>query len=369
MRTGIFPILLSLLVQPEENSLNNKSESALVCLQLRWCMVGSSTILIDTCGNSSSGRQQTVAIQGQWKNYKSQLLVPPSWARLITLNQKAILSTRVCTFIFISHLLVLDSGDRIFPPGAIKHRPMFVSESGLLASPISYTWGVFKHNYSFVKDKKLREGERENRHLISTFRGGVKWKDVTIKVLEAVGRDGDLTNTVCVSSPAWLVGTAACQPAGPMQRGGVCWGAGVRKVRAEPMQIRWADLKWMQRRASPASQGHGFSARKRETAGAGDSARQNTKAEIGRDTWWTQMQREKLPSLPLPPHPPTPLFPILHLQLSRTHPWRRQKETLESQRIPVELWPARNMWFFDASRDINRGFKEIFAIKESWHVG
>lgn len=38
-----------------------------------------------------------------------------------------------------------------------------------------------------------------------------------------------------------------------------------------------------------------------ETAGAGDSARQNTKAEIGHDTWWTQMQREKLPSPPFSP--------------------------------------------------------------------
>lgn len=78
------------------------------------------------------------------------------------------------------------------------------------------------------------------------------------------------------------------------------------------------------------------------TAEAGDSARQNTKAaEIGHDTWWTQMQREKLPSLPI--------FPILHLQLSRTLPWRRQKETLESHWFGVELWPACNMGFLDAS--------------------
>lgn len=43
------------------------------------------------------------------------------------------------------------------------------------------------------------------------------------------------------------------------------------------------------------------------TAEAGDSARQNTKAEIGHDTWWTQMQREKLPSLPVfPPYIPYP---------------------------------------------------------------
>lgn len=72
-----------------------------------------------------------------------------------------------------------------------------------------------------------------------------------------------LTNTVCVSSPALFIRTAACQPAEPKQGGGVCWGPGVRKVRAASMKIRWADLKWMQERASPASQGHGFSARKR----------------------------------------------------------------------------------------------------------
>lgn len=68
---------------------------------------------------------------------------------------------------------------------------------------------------------------------------------------------------MCVSSPALFIWTAACQPAEPKQGGGVCWGPGVRKVRAASMKIRWADLKWMQERASPASQGHGFSARKR----------------------------------------------------------------------------------------------------------
>lgn len=72
-----------------------------------------------------------------------------------------------------------------------------------------------------------------------------------------------LTNTLCMSCPALFVRTAACQPAEPMQEGGVCWGPGVREVRVEPMQIRWADLKLMQEGASPASQGHRFSARKR----------------------------------------------------------------------------------------------------------
>lgn len=39
---------------------------------------------------------------------------------------------------------------------------------------------------------------------------------------------------MCVSSPALSIRTAACQPAEPMQGGGVCWGAGVSKVSAEP---------------------------------------------------------------------------------------------------------------------------------------
>lgn len=66
LQTGIFPLLLSLLGQHEEKSLNNKPIPAFFFLQLRWCMVGSFTILIDVCGNYSSGRQQTVN-QGQCK--------------------------------------------------------------------------------------------------------------------------------------------------------------------------------------------------------------------------------------------------------------------------------------------------------------
>lgn len=128
-----------------------------------------------------------------------------------------------------------------------------------------------------------------------------------------------LTNTVCVSSPALFVQTAACQPPEPEQGGGVCWGPGVRKVRAESMQIRWADLKWMQERAFPASQGHGFSARKRrllEQETQSDRTRKPRSA-VTRDGHKCRGRSHGL----VPPFPP--LFPILHLPLSCTHPWHK----------------------------------------------
>lgn len=53
------------------------------------------------------------------------------------------------------------------------------------------------------------------------------------KGVRKVGSDGDSEYSVC-PPPALSIRTAARQPAGPMQGGGVCGGAGVTKVRAEP---------------------------------------------------------------------------------------------------------------------------------------
>lgn len=75
--------------------LNNKPVSAFFFLQLRWYMVGSSTILIDTCGNYSSGRQQTVAIQGQWKSINHRL-----WFRLPARGWSRSTKKQFCQHVF-----------------------------------------------------------------------------------------------------------------------------------------------------------------------------------------------------------------------------------------------------------------------------
>lgn len=159
---------------------------------------------------------------------------------------------------------------------------------------------------------------------------------------------------MCVSSPALFIRTAACQPAEPKQGGGVCWGPGVRKVRAASMKIRWADLKWMQERASPASQGHGFSARKRrllEQETQPDRTRKPRSA-VTRDGHKCR-GRSRIPPLS-PLYPPSFTF-----RWAARMPAEGKKETLESGWFPVELWPTWNLWFPDASQDIKRGFREI----------
>lgn len=119
---------------------------------------------------------------------------------------------------------------------------------------------------------------------------------------------------VCVSSPSLSTRTAVYQPAEPMQGRGVCWGAGVSKVR---VRAHAATLSWAEMDAGEGVSclsGTQIFGEETETAGAGDSARQNMKAKSSHDTWWTQTLEEKLP----PPPPPTP-HPVLAILLLQRH--------------------------------------------------
>lgn len=159
---------------------------------------------------------------------------------------------------------------------------------------------------------------KSNKKLTSRyifFRGGVRYrgdqiKDVTIKVLEKQG-DGDCL-ILCVYSLALSIWTAAHQPAEPMQGRGVCWGPGVSKVRADPMQICWAEMKLMQERASPASQGHRFSVKKQRLLQETQSDRTwKPRAAMTHDGH----KRFMGSCLPLPfPHYPSPSL-LLHRPL------------------------------------------------------
>ena len=89
------------------------------------------------------------------------------------------------------------------------------------------------------------------------------------KVLEKAGSGGDSEYSVC--PPFTLsVWTAACQPAEPMYGRGVCWGAGVSKVRAEP---GWAEPSWNGCRGESVSclWGTQIFSEETETAGAGET--------------------------------------------------------------------------------------------------
>lgn len=136
--------------------------------------------------------------------------------------------------------------------------------------------------------------------------------------------------------------------------------------------IRWAEPKWMQERASPASQGHRFSVRKQETAGAGDSARQNMKAKNGHDTWWTQTLEEKLP-------PPPPLSPCARCP-SPIAVLHTNEKSSKGKRSDAAWITVASSWTLTPCNVWSLIFPKIFRggklqrnlnrpIIESWHVG
>lgn len=151
---------------------------------------------------------------------------------------------------------------------------------------------------------------------------------------------------VCGSTPSLSIQTAACQPAEPMQGRGVRWGAGVSKVRAELARLHWVELKWMQEKASPASQGHRFAARKRRLLEQETQPDRTWKPRAamthdGHKRWKRSCLLLLLPSF----------LPMCSLSLTygfaalRQDHWRRgggrggKEMALGSQWLPLELWP------------------------------
>lgn len=98
-----------------------------------------------------------------------------------------------------------------------------------------------------------------------------------------------------------------------------------------------------------------------ETAGAGDSARQNMKARNGHDTWWTQTLEEKLP--PPPPLSPCARYPspiaVLHRNKKRSK-GKRRDDAWNAVAPSWTLTPC-NMW----SLIFPKIFREVGSFKET----
>lgn len=98
--------------------------SSLLCSSLRWYIVGCRTILIDTHGNYSSGRQQTVVVQGQHKTINHN-----SWFRPPERSRSRSTKKQFCQHVF-AHLSSSATGLFWAPatdfslPMVIKHRPL-----------------------------------------------------------------------------------------------------------------------------------------------------------------------------------------------------------------------------------------------------
>lgn len=161
----------------------------------------------------------------------------------------------------------------------------------------------------------------------------------------------------CVSSPSLSTQTAACQPAEPMQGRGVCWGAGVSKVRADPS---YAEPSWNGCRGESVSclWGTQICSEETETAGAGDSARQNMKAKSGHDTWWTQTQEEK--QLPPPPLFPSARYSSPSAALRRNKTLEEEGKREKERRCSQLNSGLRSLMLPKMFREMQGSFKESF---------
>ena len=163
-----------------------------------------------------------------------------------------------------------------------------------------------------------------------------------------------LHTTVCVSSPALSRRTAACQPAEPMRGGGVCWGAGVSKVSAEPsytelsraemdaegrarlLPLRDTDFQrgnrdcWSRRLSQTEHESQERPWHMMDT-NAGREAASSTSSSTSSSSSY---------SPPLPAHNPSPLVALCRNKTPEEEGEKgKDKMMLESQWLPVELWP------------------------------